>query len=143
MAMVDGEASSSESRNGEAGFTLVEIVAALAILALSLSALLGVLSDGIARSGQAKEHAQAGSLAQSLLARVGTEIPIRQGTTTGEFPEGYRWRLQIEPYGDAADHRAWPLAAYSVSAHVTWGSGAPERSVALTTLRAVARESPR
>jgi general secretion pathway protein I len=133
----------NEIQNSEAGFTLVEILAALAILTLSLSALFGVLSDGIGRAGQAEAHAQAGSLAQSLLARVGAEISIRQGATAGEFAEGYRWRLRIEPYGDAADNRAWPIAAYSVSAEVTWGAGAQERSIVLTTLRVMPKEPAR
>jgi len=143
MAMASSEAVSGESRSGEAGFTLVEIVAALAILALSLSALFGVLSDGIGRASQAEAYAEAGSLVQSLLARVGTEIPIREGTTTGAFPEGFRWRLKIETYGEAADHRAWPLAAFGVSAQVTWGTGVHERSVVLTTLRVAPQEPPR
>ncbi len=141
--MAHSEAVASESRGDEAGFTLVEIVAALAILALSLSALLGVLSDGIGRAGQAEAYAEAGSLAQSLLARVGTEIPIREGITTGELAGGYRWRLQMEPYGDAADLRAWPVAAYGVSAELVWGTSPNERSVVLTTLRVATTEAPR
>ena len=139
----ESEAVVNESRNSEAGFTLVEIVAALAILALSLGALFGVLSDGIGRAGHAEAHAQAGSLAQSLLARAGAEIPLQKGIMTGEFPQGYGWRLQMEPYGDSADHRAWPVAAFSVSAEIVWGQSPQQQSIVLTTLRIVATEPPR
>jgi hypothetical protein len=35
---------------------------------------------------------EAGQLAQSLLARLGTDMPIAPGQATGEFAGGYRWR---------------------------------------------------
>ena len=139
-----GNMSEPSDRTGEeAGFTLLEVVAALAILALSLGVLLGLLSDGLRRTGQAEAMAEAGSLAQSLLARVGTELPIQPGVTAGELPNGVRWRLQMEPYGDAGDRRAWPVDAYVVSAEIAWGDGAQERSVTLTTLRLAPKEPAR
>ena len=133
----------SDGRGTEAGFTLVEVVAALAILALSLSVLFGLLSDGLRRTGQAEAMAEAGSLAQSLLARVGTGLPIRPGVTAGELQNGARWRLRMEPYGDAADRLMWPVDAYTVSAEIAWGDGTHEQSVVLTTLRLAPKAPPR
>lgn len=133
----------SHRSDKEAGFTLPEIVVALAILALSLSPLFGLLSDALRRTGQAEAMAEAGSLAQSLLARVGTELPILPGTTTGEFANGIRWRLQMDPYGDAGDRGAWPVAAYTISAEIAWADGVHERSVALSTLRLAPKERQR
>ena len=89
-------------KSGEAGFTLVEVIVALAILALSLSVLLGAISNTAWRSAQAEKLVRAGSLAQSLLAKAGAEMPIREGETTGEFPAGFRWRLIAQPYDDAS-----------------------------------------
>jgi hypothetical protein len=37
------------------------------------------------------------ALAEFLLARIGTEIPLRPGTTTGRFDRDHRWRLVIAP----------------------------------------------
>jgi general secretion pathway protein I len=132
---------SSERQDQEAGFTLPEIVAALAILTLSLSVLLGLISDGLRRTSRAETLAEASTQAQSLLARVGTELPLRPGTTTGELANGFRWRLEIEPYGDAADRRSWPVAARTVTATIAWGDGLQERTVVLTTLRLGSKES--
>jgi prepilin-type N-terminal cleavage/methylation domain-containing protein len=127
--------------NDEAGFTLPEIIAALLILALSLGGIFGVLSDSLRRTGQAEAMAEAGALAQSLLASVGSELPFRPGTTTGDFGNGYRWRLEIAPYGDGADARSWPVAAYTVSADVVGTDDKPQ--VRLSTLRLGAREPGR
>ncbi len=124
----DGQAS-------EAGFTLVEVVVALAILALSLSVLLNVISNGIRQTDSARRMAEAGSLAQSLLAKLGTEMPIQEGQTSGEFPDGFRWRVRAERYGDAEDRQDWPVAAYAVSVEALWGDASAERLVALNMLR--------
>ena len=127
----------------EAGFTLVEVVVALAILALSLAVLLNVISNGISQTDRAQKLAQAGSLAQSLLAKVGTEMPIQEGQVSGEFPEGFRWRVRAERYGDAEDRGDWPVAAYAISLEVLWGDASDEHSVALTTLRLAPKEPGR
>jgi len=127
----------------ESGFTLVEVIVALAIAALALSSFFDVASEGLHRTGQAEAMAEAGSLAQSLLARVGSELPIAPGTTTGESSNGYRWRLQVAPYGEAGDQRAWPVAAYAVSAEITWGAEEQQHSLLLSTLRLAPKEEAR
>jgi general secretion pathway protein I len=134
-------AATADQVNTEAGFTLVEIIAAMAILALSLGGIFGVLSDGLRRTGQAEAMAQASALAQSLLARVGTELPVRLGTMSGDFSNGYRWRLEIAPYGDAGDSRAWTVAVYTVSAEVSGADGTPRAR--LSTLRLGPKEPGR
>lgn len=123
------------NENAESGFTLVEVVVALAILAMSLGILLSVISNGIRQSDRAEKLARAGSLAQSLLAKLGTELPIQEGQIGGELAEGFRWRVDAEPYGDATDQQYWPVAAYAVSVRVLWGENLQERSVTLNSIR--------
>jgi len=126
----------------QAGFALVEVLAALAILALSLSVLFAVLSDGVRRTSHAEKLAEATLQAQSLLARVGSEIALKPGVTTGQLSDGSRWQLSVEPHGDAGERRAWPVGAYKVSAEIAWNDG-QERSLTLATLRLGAKESAR
>src|SRR5689334_24993557 len=59
---------SASNRTGEAGFTLVEVIVALAMLSVGLTVLLGMISSGLGRTGTAERTAAAASLAQSLLA---------------------------------------------------------------------------
>ena len=116
-----------------AGFTLVEIIVALAILALSLSAILPAISDALWRTSEAEAQAEAASLARSLLAEAGSAVPLSNGSATGQFGNGFRWRLQVTPYGGAAQDAA--VRAYKVMAEVSWDDARSEHSVALTTLR--------
>jgi general secretion pathway protein I len=116
-----------------AGFTLVEIIVALAILALSLDVILPAISEALWRTGEAEAQAEAASLARSLLAQAGSAMPLNNGAAAGQFDNGFRWRLQVTPYGSA--DQTMPVRAYAVVAEVFWDDANRERSVALTTLR--------
>jgi general secretion pathway protein I len=117
------------------GFTLVEVVVAIAILALMAGVIFRVNSDSTRNIRRADELANASALAQSLIAKVGTEIPLREGEERGQSDAGLQWRVQMKRYGDAADRAQWPLAAYTVMAEVTLRDGPNTQPVALTTLR--------
>jgi general secretion pathway protein I len=117
------------------GFTLVEVVVAIAILALMAGVIFRVNSDSIRNIRRADALANASALAQSLVAKVGTEIPLREGEVRGPSGAGLQWRLQMKRYGDAADRAQWPLAAYTVMAEVALRDGLDTQPVVLMTLR--------
>jgi general secretion pathway protein I len=121
-------------QSDEAGFTLVEVIVALAMLSVGLTVLLGMISSGIGRTGTAERTAEAASLAQSLLAEAGTELAVGAEERNGTFPHGYRWHLMMQPYRtrDDAERR---IQLYRVAAQVDWGEGTDRRSFALSTLR--------
>jgi general secretion pathway protein I len=122
------------------GFTLIEVLVALTILSISLVVLLRVFAIDLHRTGESRAETMAVSWTQSLLAQVGNSIPLRMGQTTGEFPDGFRWRLEMEPYGSSDDQNAWPAKALLVSASVIWGQN--NKSITLSTLRIVPKDLP-
>ena len=123
------------------GFTLVEVVVAIAILALMAGIIFRVNSDSIRNIHRAEVLANASALAQSLIAKVGTEIPLREGEARGQSGTGLQWRVQMKRYGDATDRAHWPLAAYTVVAEVTLRDGLDTQPVALVTLRLGPKEA--
>jgi general secretion pathway protein I len=128
----------------DAGFAILETLVALAILAISLGVLLAVLTDGLRRQGRAETLADAALHAQSLLARVGADMPLTTGATTGTLPNGMRWQVLVERYGDAADRKAWPSAAYRVAVDVMSEDGGQSAPlVRLATLRLGPKEPDR
>ena len=114
---------------------MIEVIVALAMLSLGLSVLLGLISSSLRQSANAERMAEAGSLAQSLMAEVGTDMPIKLEERDGQFPNGYRWHLEMHPYGDAREREEWPVGVYAISTEVAWEEGTQRRSYALTTLR--------
>lgn len=84
------------SQPNDSGYTLVEVLVTLAIVALALGPLLSVFSDGFRRTGHSQAMAQATLHARSLLDRAGIDTPLREGLTTGQLENGFRWRLSID-----------------------------------------------
>src|SRR5712691_11193481 len=77
---------------GGAGFTLLEVVVALAIAALALVTLFQTGSGGLFAADTAARIDEAIERAQSHLAAVGRAGPIAPGELTGDDGGGYRWR---------------------------------------------------
>jgi general secretion pathway protein I len=124
----------------DSGFTLVEVIVALAMLSIGLTVLLGQISGGLRQAANAERMAEAASLTQSLVAEVGADLPIGAEERDGHFPNGYRWHLRMHPYGDAKEQEEWPVGLYTISAEVEWGEGEQRRSFGLTTLRVGPRQ---
>jgi general secretion pathway protein I len=125
----------SRRRVNEEGFTLIEVVVALAILAVSLGALLRILSTSLVTANETEAEVVANSLLQSMLDRLGGDLPLVAGDTTGQFTNGFGWHLHITSYGSAEDQEAWSVKAYQVNAEVDWIGNGRLRSQSLTTLR--------
>lgn len=119
----------------QAGFTHLEVIVALAVLSVSLTLILRTLSGGFHHQQRAATLANATAFAQSLLARIGSDLPLNAGRQSGSLPNGFWWEVQVIPYGDGADLQAWPVAAYSMTVRVFEREGAEKEAFALTTLR--------
>lgn len=121
-------------RSKSAGFTLVEVLVAFVIAALSLAALLQVFATGLRSATTSEHYARATMLAESQLASIGIEQPLAVGQSSGAFDDEYRWRIVVAPYQEA-DMDAL-VEVFDVSVTVSWGAeGENGRSVTLRTLR--------
>lgn len=126
---------SDRANSAEHGFTLIEILIATAIFSFSLGALFAVYSNVIIASAAAKERALARLHLQSLLAEIGVTRPLTQQEQSGEFGDGYSWRIAIEPYGTSAERAAARVSAWDVTASVEWTSRGKARALSLSTVR--------
>ena len=120
------------SRNRR-GFTLLETLVGLTVLAIALSALLGLYSDGMRATQSGNQHARAFVLARSLLdlSTADTErAPVPATGSTNEF----RWRVSVEPAASAlsVSRRDDKWRLYHVSAEVEWDD---DRRYRLETLK--------
>lgn len=109
------------ARSGECGFTLIEVLVAFAILAVGLGFLMNVIANVVGRTAEADMRVGALQVAQSLIDRVGVDVPLEDGPSDGDSTDRYQWHLQIEPYGDEEDRQSWPVAAHRVTVTVAWG----------------------
>jgi general secretion pathway protein I len=131
---------SAERAPAGSGFTLLEVVVALAIASLALVALFQAGSGGLFAVDTAARAEEALQRAQSHLAAVGRNAALVAGETSGDDGGGYRWQLRIQPVmqrqGLAADGVTMQTTSlFSVEVAVSWRDGGHERAVVLHTLR--------
>ena len=121
------------------GFTLIEVLVALAIAGLGLSFLIMAAGTGLESTSAADQYIQATRRAQSRLAAVGVTGQLRPGEQSGDDGGGYAWRLRVsEPVlhatRDGGDEKTL-LGLYSVELTVRWRSGVATREVSLQSQR--------
>lgn len=124
-----------------AGFTLIEVLVALVIGGLAVTAIAGVFGSGLLASRVSDQAVIALTLAETTLAAAGADEPLRPGSRGGSFDHHFGWQLSIAPYDDPGRRDpsgvAAPLALrlYRVAVTVAWNDGAKRRQLSLSTLR--------
>ena len=126
------------SNSSDEGFTLVEVLVAFAVLAVTMIALVNIFGTGFRGIAAAESKTLALRLAQSKLAEVASTWQLQTGEQSGRFDDKYAWRLRVTPYvaaGSPGGTRR--LAANWVEVEVSWASRSRrrQRSLTLTTLK--------
>ena len=120
------------------GFSLLEVIAAILLLAITFGALMEVAGGSIRLSQSASQYTQAALWARSLLDTRFALDPIQPGVTEGHFDDHYRWRMQVSPWtgpGVTPAAAANAMQMYQVDLDVMWGSAPFERQAHFSTLR--------
>src|SRR5215467_2634457 len=87
----------AEPAGCDSGFTLLEVVVALAIAGLALVGLFRAGSAGLFAVDAATRAEEAIQRAQSHLAAIGRNAALTAGEFTDDDGGGYRWRLRVTP----------------------------------------------
>lgn len=94
---------SSSRRNApdaRSGFTLLEVIIAVAIIGSSLAILLGAVNKNLILASQSKNLSIASFLAQQKLGEIEIEGFPEVGAEEGAFEESpeFRWYMRVLPY---------------------------------------------
>ncbi|MFI3137956.1 MAG: type II secretion system protein [Methylococcaceae bacterium] len=122
----------------ERGFSLLEILVAFAILALSIGVLLNIFSRGLRTAIISEEYQQALAIAESQMARAGVEIPLAEGAASGDVDGKYTWSIVGSPYvlpTDQTNTQPAQITAFTVQVKVAWQDGVDEKQVVLNSVR--------
>jgi general secretion pathway protein I len=122
-----------QDRTKTSGFTLVEVLVALAIAGLGLGLLVAATGSGLQSSVAAARATQAVSHAQSRLAQVGVTVPLKKGDYTGDGGEGFRWRVHV---ADPQTHGNADVVLYPVTVTEEWQDGGEQKRLSLYSERA-------
>lgn len=135
-------------RRGPDGFTLLEVLVAMAILGVGLCVVLELFSGGLRSAKISEEYVRATWYGKGKMEEVLSSKDLTEGITEGAFDPEFSWTLEvkkanpsvptIEPAGEEAE--SLPVDLYQVVLKVSWPSGARQRTLELESLRAYKKE---
>jgi general secretion pathway protein I len=118
---------------GVFGFTLLEVLVALAVVAVSLAAIGSLVAATVRGSRSIEEHLALIATARAVIVGMPNRNTLSVGSLGGEL-NGHRWRIDVAPLRtDAADARPpTPWMPYTVAIEVRSPTGSMLR---LNTVR--------
>jgi general secretion pathway protein I len=79
----------------EAGFSLIEALVAMAIAALAMTAIYGVIGTGVRAEARVRAQMEVATIARSHIDALGTDGALAPGESTGRYGNGIAWRLTV------------------------------------------------
>ncbi len=119
----------------EAGFTIVEVLVALALVAVALAAIGSLMATNIRGVRTLERHV---ALTQAVRTVMTEDVPSRAalvpGTSSGQA-DNYRWTVDVSPLGDrwiaAGDNAPWVPQLVRVRVRSPTGAVSDIRTVRL------------
>ena len=126
------------------GFTLLEVLVAMAILGIGLIVIIELFSGGLRLGRTSEEYTRAVGYARMKLEEISLAKSLEEGIEEGEFDREYRWQVEVKkvdllPPGRETSYQP-PVALYWVRIVVLWKSGIRERTTALESYRILKAE---
>jgi general secretion pathway protein I len=126
------------------GFTLLEVLLAFVVFALSFTTVMEILSGSIRNTVRAREYTEAALVAQSVMDQLGLELAVEQGANYLGESGDYQWELNIGLYEDDAENTQSVVLAeltgielLQIDLVISWGEPPRDKSNYFSTVRAM------
>ena len=118
------------------GFSLLEVIVALAIMAIGYMTVFNLFSVSIKALGMSDQYQQAINLANSKLSEI-EMLNYEAEETSGTFKseDDFQWSLSIEPYESSLNDPEENIKLSKVTLKVLWQDNQKTRNVELVTLK--------
>jgi general secretion pathway protein I len=127
------------------GFTLIEVVVALAILGVGLTVIIELFSGGLRLGRASMEYTKAVNYARMKMEETMMKSAVEEGTQEGESDDRtFRWQMGVKKVDllsidKSIDYKP-PIELFQVKIDVFWKSGAKEKSTSVESLKAIKPE---
>ncbi|MCS5544337.1 MAG: prepilin-type N-terminal cleavage/methylation domain-containing protein [Gammaproteobacteria bacterium] len=118
------------------GFSLLEVIVALAIMAMGFVTVLQLFSGSIRSVSLSEQYLKGTTLAHSKLG----ELEVNNYSVTeyeGIFPDekNYRWQLQVSPHASPLNSKEENIQLSEVTLNVLWEDAGKTRDIEISTLK--------
>lgn len=127
------------SVSGSGGFTLLEVLVALAILGASLSVIFGVYATVMDRTRNQRLQHEAHTLCASLLERARATGTDDSGDVFGTTPNGLNWRVRTTNYAASEQQPNSDYIPVMITVTVSWSDHGRDVTRTLSTLKLASR----
>lgn len=114
------------------GFSLLEVLVAFAVMALSLGALYQAVGGSVRATVHAESMSRSSLVAQSVLARY-PNAPVQGIAATGVTVDGFSWSVRSAPYAVVFDLQP-TRRLHRIDVVVTWREAGAERRASVSSL---------
>ncbi len=121
------------------GFTLLEVLVALALLSIALVVILQLFSVNLRGIATSEDFAKATMRAEATMRDVLNDEDIGEKSSSETTPDGYRIDVSITK-ADEKRTENLPVELLQISLIVRWSDGAKERTLTLKTMKAVTKK---
>jgi general secretion pathway protein I len=123
------------------GFTLIEIVVAMAILGVGLIVVIELFSGGLRLGRASEDYTKAVGLARLKMEEFTLRESLEEGNEAGDFDRDFRWQVGVKkvdilPAEKLPEFRP-PVELYQIKVNILWGSGSREKSAGIETYKTV------
>jgi len=126
---------------GYTGFTLIEVVVAMAILAIGLTVIIELFAGGLRLGRTSVEYTKAVNYARMKMEEITVKEAMEEGREEGTFDDTYRWQVDVKRVdilpGEKKTDVKPPAELFQVKVNVLWKSGLKERSAFIESYKTV------
>ena len=121
------------------GFTLIEVLVAMMIMAISLTIVMGLFSGGLRSKKRAFDYDTAVELAKNKMQEILLAQSCELGIQEGDFQNGYSWKIEVildEP--ESANFKVKPVQNYKIliiNLKILWEHGDKTKIYSISTLK--------
>jgi len=123
------------------GFTLMEVLVAIAILGIGLGILLELFSGGLRSARISEEYTKALWYGKAKMEEILSAKDLSEGVTEDTFNSQFSWKCEVIKANPSVGQEGTvnatlPVDLYKVMVTVTWPSGQGQRTLEMESLRA-------
>jgi len=125
-----------EKHNNINGFTLIETMTAMVILAVSLATILQLFSGGLKSARLSDEYTRAVFHAKEKMEEILLANQLMEGEVEGNFEDGFKWIIKISSlYNEEDIEKPEPLVnLFNISVAVGWDTETDGREFEISTI---------